>query len=230
MWSGEIVLSSFQVENGEVVNRARSDAIETSIDELAGGLSTKEMWPETEELYEGSEWAPGAMWFPESKGGLGSHWSPDSGWSPAEIEANALSEFDLNENESLILVYARLADDSTEREQTTQPYGLIMQEEEAATGQMNVMAETWGENADDSFQITVNETTETIDANSSMIFSDLPVGDHEIELSDIADNCEVVTGENPRTVTIAEDETTTALFEVQCQEAFKGLAFTSFED
>lgn len=223
MWSGEIVLSSFQVENGEVVSRVSSSPVETSISELADG-------PSTEELFQGSEWVPGAMWFPESQGNPASQWMPGSGLSPSEIEANALSEFDLNENESLIVVYARLADDSLEREQTTQPYGLIMQEEEAATGQLDVMTETWGDNADDSFQVTVNDTTETIGANSSMIFTDLPVGDHEVELSDIADNCEVVAGENPRTVTIQEETAISTLFEVQCQEVFKGLAFTSFGD
>lgn len=111
MWSGEIVLSSFQVENGEVVNRATSDAVETSIDELADGLSAEELFP-------GSEWVPGAMWFPGSEWFPGSSWLPGSSWSPAEIEEIALSEFDLGENESLLVVYAQLADDSPEREQT----------------------------------------------------------------------------------------------------------------
>src|SRR6056297_1406673 len=45
MWSGEIVLSSFQVENGEVVNRATSEPVETSASELADGLLTEELFP-----------------------------------------------------------------------------------------------------------------------------------------------------------------------------------------
>lgn len=247
-WSGEIVLSSFQIENGEVVNRSTTEPYETNSEELSSGLSTEEMFPGL--VYApGQAWVTGKRWkqidqWRKIKSWLktdhwtpSEQWVPSSNWAPSEIEEIVLTEFNLSENETMIIVYTHLADGQNPpaipgvSEVLTQPYGIILtQQEEPATGQLDVVTETGGENADDSYQVSINETTETIGANSSMVIPDLPVGDHEVELTDIADNCEVVAGDNPRTVTIEEGITKSTLFEVFCQEAFSGLAFTSFGD
>ena len=125
-WNGEVVLSAFQVQNGEVVNETTTEPVETTADELAAGLST-------EEMFSGSSWIQGSDWVPTST------WMPSSTWiqqteplvyAPSEIESIAQSQVDLSQNETMVVVYAHLAGESPEREQMTQPFGVIFQEEQ----------------------------------------------------------------------------------------------------
>ncbi|MDZ7720152.1 MAG: DUF5050 domain-containing protein [Balneolaceae bacterium] len=241
MWSGEIVLSSFQVENGEVVNRSTTPPVETSADELADGLTTEEMfpglvyipgqewvtskqWQNTETWPQASKWVKTEHWTPSDQ------WVPGSMWTPSEIEQIARNEVDLSENQTMVVVYPHLAENSDDFEVITQPYGIIFTEE-AATGSLEITTETGGTNPDDSYEVLVNDQTETIGANETITISDLEGADYSVELTGIADNCEVVNGENPRTVTITADQTTSTTFEVNCAEALSGaLTFTSFRD
>ncbi|NBC04377.1 MAG: hypothetical protein GVY20_11820, partial [Bacteroidetes bacterium] len=97
MWSGNIVLTSFQIRNGEVVNENESSVVETNAEALSEGIST-------EELFSGSEWVPGAMWVPGSEWVPGDEWIPGMEWAPSEIQEIALNEVELSENQTMVVV------------------------------------------------------------------------------------------------------------------------------
>jgi len=222
MWSGNIVLTSFQIRNGEVVNENESSVVETNAEALSEGIST-------EELFSGSEWVPGAMWVPGSEWVPGDEWIPGMKWSPSEIQEIALNEVDLSENQTMVVVYAE-TDNSSDREDVTQPYGLIFTEE-AATGSFEVATTTTGSNQDEGYEVSIGGQTEPIGANETTTISGIATGEQDAELTDIADNCSVINGENPRTVTINENQTTSTTFEVNCAEALNNqVAFTSFRE
>lgn len=144
-WSGEIVLSSFQVENDEVINRASTEPVEINTDVLKKGLSTEvmfpdlvfdeqawttnsklwlqsEQWPQAAEWLQSEHWTPVEQWVP----------NPDITWNPtkiSEIRDAALSEFELNHSETLVVVYTQPADETSTREMLTRPYGIIFARE-----------------------------------------------------------------------------------------------------
>lgn len=140
-WNDEIVLSSFQIENGELVNRSTANPYETNSEELSSGLSTEEMFPGLV-YYPGQTWVTGKRWEQADQWLKAEHWLktdhwtpleqwiPASGWKPTNIKDIALNEVDLSDNQSLLVVYAKLAENSTGREIITQPYGLIFTDEE----------------------------------------------------------------------------------------------------
>ncbi|NGP88232.1 hypothetical protein [Fodinibius halophilus] len=120
-FEGEIVLSVFQVQNGEVTNRLTSDPVGTNLEELSAGLSTAEMYPDSP-WFRGSEWANDSpIWVPSTQ------WYPGSMWAPSEIENKALSQNDLSAGETLVVIYPHLPGES-EREVLTQPYGIVFSE------------------------------------------------------------------------------------------------------
>ena len=121
-WSGDLVLSAFQLQDGEVVHRTTTDPVSTTAEALSSGRSTEDLIP-------GSSWVPGPQWAPASNWIPGSSWIPGSNWSPSEIEDQAREAFDLAEGETVVVVYAHTPDDS--QTQTTQPFGILMQREEA---------------------------------------------------------------------------------------------------
>lgn len=212
-WSGEMVLSAFQVQNGEVVNRTTTDPVETTADELTDGLST-------EELFSSSSWIPGLDWVPTSTWFPGLVYTPENSWSPSEIEEGVIAENNLDENETMIVVYAHLAGESPEREQTTRPFGVVMMKEEPSTGTLEVTTTTSGDEQDDSYEVLVDGTTNSIGANETITVSGLEEGEYEVELADIAENCEVEQ-DNPRTVTVTAGNTVSTQFEVMCQAETK---------
>ena len=134
-WSGDLVLSAFQLQDGEVVHRTTTDPVSTTAEALSSGRSIEDLFP-------GSSWVPGSQWAPASNWIPGSSWIPGSHWSPSEIEDRAREAFDLAEGETVVVVYAHTPDDS--RTQTTQPFGILMQREGATDGAPEVTTETAG--------------------------------------------------------------------------------------
>ena len=87
---------------------------------------------------------------------------------------------------------------------------------EPGTGDLTVITQTTGSNVDvNGYTVTVGTTSRTIGANDRTTFLGLPTGSHTVRLSAVASNC-TVQGENPRTVTVAEDQPASTTFGVSC--------------
>jgi hypothetical protein len=136
MWSGEMVLSSLQVRNQEVVNRSSTPPVSVSIDELTSGLTSGELFPGL--IYvPGQEWTTGKRWmeaskWPQAKDWISldevqivREWIPERRWKPSKISEAAINEVQISDSQTLLVVYARLAAESAEREVTTKPYGIV---------------------------------------------------------------------------------------------------------
>lgn len=121
-WSGEIVLTSFQVRNGQIINRNTSDPISTNYDELSRNVNTGEFVSGT--WVPGHEWTTFDNWMPTIL------WSSTSTTSPSNIVSLAINQTSLQPDQTMIVVYAQLADDSPDREQAIQPFGLILSEKQ----------------------------------------------------------------------------------------------------
>ena len=123
-WNGELVLFTFQIQNGEVVNRATTTAASTEGldgDEATSGTLYP---PGTSPELPAREWIPGTNWIP------GSQWIPWSQWSPSEIEQVALDQVNLSSGQTMLVVYARAAGDVDSADQQTQPYGIVFEQTE----------------------------------------------------------------------------------------------------
>lgn len=86
------------------------------------------------------------------------------------------------------------------------------------SGALEVTASTTGLRHDaDGYTVTLKTTGEQrgLDPQGTATFEDVPEGDREIEVSEIADNC-LVDGANPRTITVSGGQTTTATVNVEC--------------
>lgn len=92
------------------------------------------------------------------------------------------------------------------------------------TGSLRVTATTSGADPDpDGYSVIVDYGAvagngrfgKHIEPNGSVIFPDIPAGDHRLDLFLIVPNC-TVEGDNPRTVTITAGETTATTFTVTC--------------
>ena len=84
-----------------------------------------------------------------------------------------------------------------------------------STGSVRVSTTTTGDNPDDEYTIEVDGDEEgTIGANEEVTLEEIATGDREIELTDVADNCEVV--DNRQEVEVEEDETAVVDFEITC--------------
>ena len=86
-----------------------------------------------------------------------------------------------------------------------------------STGSLEAVAVTTGSDLDaDGYTVTVDAgSSQAIDANGTVTFSNLSGGDHEVALSGVAANC-TVAGENPRTVTVTAGSTASTTFNVSC--------------
>jgi len=92
-----------------------------------------------------------------------------------------------------------------------------------AVGSVRVTAATTGDGLDHGYFVSLDGgPPQDLDANDSgfsasgyALFSDLPLGNHTITLTDIQSNC-VVDGENPRDLNVAFDQTTETIFNVTC--------------
>lgn len=86
------------------------------------------------------------------------------------------------------------------------------------TGTLQVTAATSGDDLDpDGYTVAVSgQTSQNVGANGSVSFPNLAPADYQVELSGVADNC-TVGGDNPRTVTVSANTTTTTTFSVTCE-------------
>ncbi len=136
-WEGEIVLPGFQILSGEAADRVSTTPLPTNAEQLENGLSTGDL---TLPEFIITDWAVNVKrksltksfkekWGDKEVQSSINLWEPEKKWSPSEIEEAILSEVDLGESETLFVVYAQLAEESPEREQTTQPFGILMSEE-----------------------------------------------------------------------------------------------------
>ena len=91
-------------------------------------------------------------------------------------------------------------------------------EEELRTGTLEVTTVTTGQNIDpNGYRISVDEErTETVDANGGALFSGLRAGPWQVTLADLAANCDLSVGMNPRVLNIVEDDTTPTSFIITC--------------
>src|SRR6266516_967005 len=86
-----------------------------------------------------------------------------------------------------------------------------------ATGAAHVTVTTTGIDLDaDGYTVTVDgKPQRTVAARDAITFPRLPTGTHTVELIGLTVNC-VVSGDNPRTVTVARGTTTQVTFSVTC--------------
>src|SRR5206468_6915811 len=84
------------------------------------------------------------------------------------------------------------------------------------TGDLTVTAATTGQDLDpDGYTVTVDGgQSRSLGVNTSTTYSGLTATSHTVELTGIAGNC-TVSGQNPRTVTVATSGTTTT-FTITC--------------
>ncbi len=100
------------------------------------------------------------------------------------------------------------------------------------TGTLEVMTLTVGDTLDpDGYPLNLDGATSgTMEVNDVVTFSDLAVGSHSVELSDVAVNCRVEAS-NPQTVTVDAGPPAHAVFPVICRAAlFDRIAFACNRD
>lgn len=85
-------------------------------------------------------------------------------------------------------------------------------------GNLSVTTTSSGADLDpDGYSVSVDGgVTRAIGLDDTVTFRDLSVGDHQVELTDLAPNC-AVQGENPRSVPVADGQTTPTTFAVVCE-------------
>ena len=84
------------------------------------------------------------------------------------------------------------------------------------TGSIAVETITTGAPLDDSYGISIDgSAVGTIGPNATRTFSDQSTGSHLVELTDIANNCQVLAS-NPQTARVVGGQTITITFSVQC--------------
>lgn len=90
--------------------------------------------------------------------------------------------------------------------------------EAARRGHLSVTTTTSGADLDpDGYAVSVDGVAATpIGLDDTLTFPDLSVGDHQVELTGLAPNC-AIQGENPRSVPVADGQTTPTTFAVVCQ-------------
>jgi Tol biopolymer transport system component len=101
-----------------------------------------------------------------------------------------------------------------------------------AAGSLEVTSATTGMTVDiNGYAFTVDQTLDRqIGSNATASIFGLSPGDHSVELSGVAANC-AVGDENPRTLSITADATTSTVFDVSCAPALLDyIAFTSERD
>lgn len=216
----DLVLHSFQVNNGEVANRSNTEPVEVSADELSSGLLTEEIPP--------SLWMPGSEWVSSSD------WRPQSTFIQTtdpivipstepmlpEVEDMVLNNIDLGTDETLVVVYPGIIGESG-REMTIQAFGLVMKKEESTTGTLEAITTTSGGSDDSGYTLFVDGANETaVDTADTAYVDGLDEGSHQAELTDVPSDCQI-SGDNPRSVSITAGETTQTIFEVSCQTKLK---------
>ncbi len=100
-----------------------------------------------------------------------------------------------------------------------------------APGSIEVATATAGTAIDsDGYTVVLDAmTTRSIGVSDIETFDNLPVGEHDIELTGVAGNCSV-TGENPRTVAVVENDAIRVDFGIACPPFYDHIAFYSYRE
>jgi hypothetical protein len=69
-------------------------------------------------------------------------------------------------------------------------------------------------------------SSQAVASNGSTTFASIPVGDHDVMLSDVASNC-TVAGDNPRTVAVASASTAQTTFTIFCEQLVGDIEVTT---
>lgn len=87
---------------------------------------------------------------------------------------------------------------------------------EPPSGSLEVTSETNGDSIDtNGYVLLLDGGRHSLGPSSVLTFADLPPGDHRVELSDVAPNCETA-GDNPRQATVPHGNLARISFEVHC--------------
>jgi hypothetical protein len=74
---------------------------------------------------EASKWPQAKDWISLDEVQIVREWIPERRWKPSKISEAAINEVQISDSQTLLVVYARLAAESAEREVTTKPYGIV---------------------------------------------------------------------------------------------------------
>src|SRR5206468_7368424 len=91
----------------------------------------------------------------------------------------------------------------------------------ATTGTLTIATSTTGQNLPASYTLratTPSGTSETLTfgATDGQAFSGIATGNYTLQILDLPANCSLVSGTNPRTVTVTAGTTTSTTFSVSC--------------
>ena len=100
-----------------------------------------------------------------------------------------------------------------------------------APGRIELISRTAGSLIDpDGYTVTLGGGADShIGVSDTVALEQLAVGEHDVGLTGLADNCAVI-GENPRAATVEEGETTRLDISVVCPPFDDHIAFTSYRD
>lgn len=95
------------------------------------------------------------------------------------------------------------------------------------TGAIGLTTQTTGQALDpDGYSISVDGGAgRAIAVNGTLLLPDLGLGTHDVQISGVADNC-MVQGDNPRTLTVTQNQTTQSTFDVVCSSTTGLVAVT----
>ncbi|NGP88233.1 IPT/TIG domain-containing protein [Fodinibius halophilus] len=99
-------------------------------------------------------------------------------------------------------------------------------------GTIQIITQTSGSDKDsDGYTVSLDGSSgQTIGINTERYMTDIEEGTHDLELTGLANNCSL-SGNNPRTLSIAAGDTTKTTFEVSCQAKAKSkIVFESDRD
>src|SRR5207244_299486 len=91
----------------------------------------------------------------------------------------------------------------------------------ATTGNLTIATSTTGQNQPTSYTLRITApdgtaTTQTFGATDSRTFSGIAAGNYTLQILDLPANCSLVSGTNPRTVTVTAGTTASTTFSVSC--------------
>ncbi len=101
---------------------------------------------------------------------------------------------------------------------------------EPTTGTVEVTTVTKGEagDLDDAYTLTLDQgNSSPLGVNATQAFPGLSPGNHTVALGDIAANCSLDDGENPRTLAVTAGQTTSTTFDLTCAPPAGGIRITT---
>jgi hypothetical protein len=90
---------------------------------------------------------------------------------------------------------------------------------------LKVISSTTGSPVPSGYTVNLNgDRASHLDADGSLVFSDLDAGEHILELSEVPPDCRIM-GANPRTVMLVAGTTAQTVFQVRCIPPDSGTLF-----